>query len=209
MRGENPLSDTVKPYHRHVFACTGATSWPARLREGNGLLARMAREVRARRDAGGEIPKLTATDEPSSGSRGYDLLVFPERIRYRSVDGATWRAVLRDHLDGGEPSPAVDHDPLPGRWVFVCVHGERDDRCGRCGPPLIDALREAVRARGLDDVAVRATSHVGGHKYAGNVLVYPGGQWYGYVRPDDADRIVEEHLVEGDIVHDLHRGSMR
>jgi (2Fe-2S) ferredoxin len=49
---------------------------------------------------------------------------------------------------------------------------------------------------------------VGGHKYAGNVIVYPEGVWYGYVRPDDAVRLVEEHLVEGRILEDLHRGRM-
>ena len=55
---------------------------------------------------------------------------------------------------------------------------------------------------------MRATSHVGGHKYAGNVIVYPEGVWYGYVRPDDAGRIVREHLARGRFVTDLLRGRM-
>jgi (2Fe-2S) ferredoxin len=69
-------------------------------------------------------------------------------------------------------------------------------------------VRAAVAEAGLEDVTVRATSHVGGHKYAGNLLVYPEGIWYGYVRPDDAARLVGEHLIGGRILTDLHRGTM-
>jgi (2Fe-2S) ferredoxin len=59
-----------------------------------------------------------------------------------------------------------------------------------------------------DRVTVRRTSHVGGHAFAGNVLIYPGGDWYGYVTPEDIPRLVENHLVEGQIVTDLWRGRM-
>lgn len=207
-RGEWPLAGTVKPYHRHFLVCTGERGWSPRLEEADGALGRMARAVRARRDADGPIPKLTATDEPTTGA-GFDLLVFPDRIRYRSVDAAGWAAIERDHVVGGTPSDDVPWDPLPGHWVFVCVHEERDERCGRCGPPLLEALGRAVDDEGLSDVTVRATSHVGGHKYAGNVIVYPEGVWYGYVRPEDARRIARDHLRGGRILEDLHRGSMR
>jgi (2Fe-2S) ferredoxin len=205
-RGEWPLADSVKPYHRHAFACTGARSWPARLEDDEGLLGEMAREVHELRSGDGPIPKLTATDEPST-SDGLDLLVFPEAVRYRGIDRDRWRIVLKEHLLGGGRA-GVDGDPLPGRHVFVCVHAARDDRCGRCGPPLIEALKAAVELEALDDVKVRATSHVGGHKYAGNVIIYPEGVWYGYVRPEDAGRLAREHLGEGRILADLHRGSM-
>lgn len=205
-RGEWPLADSVKPYHRHAFACTGARSWPARLEDDEGLLGEMAREVHDLRGGDGPIPKLTATDEPSTGD-GLDLLVFPEAVRYRGIDRDRWRIVLEVHLLGGGRA-GVDSDPLPGRHVFVCVHAARDDRCGRCGPPLLAALEAAVEREGLGDVTVRATSHVGGHKYAGNVILYPEGVWYGYVRPDDAARLVREHLGAGRIVADLHRGGM-
>ena len=205
-RGEWPLADSVKPYHRHAFACTGDRSWPARLEDHEGLLGIMARDVRDLRDVEGSIPKLTATDEPSTG-RGIDLLVFPEAVRYRVVEQDDWRVVLHEHLRGGNRA-GVESEPLPGRHVFVCVHAARDERCGRCGPPLLMAVRDAVAAAGLKDVTVRATSHVGGHKYAGNVLVYPEGVWYGYVRPDDAGRLVRDHLLGGRILEDLHRGSM-
>ena len=57
--------------------------------------------------------------------------------------------------------------------LLVCCHTARDARCGTLGPPLATALARAVRQRGLQQhVQVLATSHVGGHKYAGNVVVY-------------------------------------
>ena len=204
-RGEWSLADSVKPYHRHPFACTGERSWPARLEDAPGLLGTMARDVRDLREAA-QIPKLTATDEPSR-EQGIDLLVFPAAVRCHVGDEAAWRAVLSDHLCGEVPAP-LHGEPLPGRHVFVCVHAARDERCGSCGPPLLAAIEAAVAELGLDDVTVRATSHVGGHKYAGNVIVYPEGVWYGYVRPDDAQRLVRDHLAEGRILEDLHRGGM-
>lgn len=207
-RGPWPLADTVKPHARHWLACTGRVAWPARIEEAGGLLGRMASDVRERRNGDAPAGKLTATDEPTEGE-GLDLLLFPDRLRFRNVDAAGWRSLLARRVDGGEPGPPLPRsEPLPGRWVFVCVHAERDERCGACGPPLVAALREAVEDAGLADVRVRATSHVGGHKYAGNVIVHPDGEWYGYVRPEDAPRIVREHLVEGRVVDELHRGSM-
>lgn len=205
-RGEWALTGTVKPYHRHVFVCTGVRDWPPRIEEAEGLLGRMARDVRDRREGPAPIPKMTATDETPRGA-GLDLLVFPDRIRYVGVDESTWRGILDEHLAGGPPSETVSRERLVGRWVFVCVHAARDERCGRCGPPLLDALRRACEAEGLDDVTVRATSHVGGHKYAANVLVYPDGVWYGYVTPEDVPRLVG-HLRGGRLIKELHRGSM-
>jgi (2Fe-2S) ferredoxin len=206
-RGEWSLADTVKPYHRHAFACTGRREWPPKLEEAEGFLGRMARDVRALREGTGPIPKLTATDEPSTGT-DLDLLVFPEGVRYHDVDATAWESILEEHLLGGELSAAAPREPLAGRWIFVCVHAASDERCGRCGPPVLDGLRAACDEAGLTDVTVRATSHVGGHKYAANVLVYPEGVWYGFVTPEDVPRIVHDHLVGDRVVEEIHRGGM-
>jgi (2Fe-2S) ferredoxin len=202
-RDEGTLAGSVKPYHRHAFACTGSRDWPGRLEEAKGLLGRMARDVHSRRDGPPPIPKLTATDEPSRGS-GLDLLVFPDAVRYVGVDEASWPSVFEDLTSHG----GMGGEPLPGRWVFVCVHAARDERCGRCGPPVLEAVRRGCADEGLDNVTVRATSHVGGHKYAGNLLVYPEGIWYGTVTPEVVPRILREHLRNGGLVDDLCRGSM-
>jgi len=36
-------------------------------------------------------------------------------------------------------------------------------------------------------------SHIGGHKYAGNVIVYPSGTWYGRVTPCHVPHLLLAH----------------
>lgn len=64
-------------------------------------------------------------------------------------------------------------EPLEGSYVFVCSHGSRDKRCGVCGPALIEKFKEEIGLRGMkDQVFVSPCSHVGGHKYAGNLIIF-------------------------------------
>ena len=76
---------------------------------------------------------------------------------------------------------AVD-DPL----YLVCVDGKHDKCCAKFGLPV---HRELVRAAGL---AVWQSSHVGGDRFAANVVCLPSGVYYGHVEPDEADRIVRD-----------------
>lgn len=75
-----------------------------------------------------------------------------------------------------KPWTAAVEDEIAGSYVFVCAHGSRDVRCGVCGPVLIEKLNEEIELRGLKgQVSVMACSHVGGHKYAGNLIIYSTG----------------------------------
>ncbi|RDX55502.1 Sucraseferredoxin-like protein [Lentinus brumalis] len=54
-------------------------------------------------------------------------------------------------------------------------------------------------------------SHIGGHKYAGNVIINtPRGAsiWYGRVTPHEVDAIVKETIIGGRILPALLRGGM-
>lgn len=64
-------------------------------------------------------------------------------------------------------------EPLNGSYVFVCCHGSRDRRCGVSGPSLVSRFREEIELHGLlSEVSVSPCSHIGGHKYAGDVIIY-------------------------------------
>ena len=147
-----------------------------------------------------------------------DVLVFPANRRLRpSADMASqpsaWAAEVVDLLLGG----GGEAMPVGTAHVFVCAHARRDKRCGVCGPALIDSLRSGVEGRGkAGAVTVHACSHVGGHAYAGNVLVFApraGGQeivgdWFGYVAPGDVDALLDTRIAGGAIIPKLWRGCM-
>jgi len=112
-------------------------------------------------------------------------------------------------------------DPLPSNAVhiYICSHRQRDHRCGVIGNLLISSMREYLksstdidpRIRELD-IEVFGCSHVGGHKYAGNMVIYrphwKQGVWYGRVQPKDIPLIVEKTVLEGTIVGKFWRGGL-
>jgi hypothetical protein len=204
-----PLPGTVKLYHRHLIVCTRHPNWTARIEQGGGFLQMLAEAVQDRMAQIGDQVKITACVEAGAGSKGYDILAFPEGVRYVGVEEAGIPALVEDHLVRNRISDRIPHRPLTGYHIFVCIHRQRDERCGVCGPPLITQFNTALAERGLNDqVTVRGSSHIGGHRFAGNVLIYPGGDWYGRVTPADVARILDQHVINGQPVGDLWRGRM-
>ncbi|HEX9922388.1 MAG TPA: sucrase/ferredoxin-like family protein [Anaerolineae bacterium] len=202
------LPGTVKLYQRHLFVCTGRPDWPDRIEADGGFLQTLSETVQARADALPLKVKITACDDPGGGP-GHDILVFPDAVRYRGVQEADLPALVEDHLVGARLAAGLRYEALTGQHVFICIHGRRDQRCGDCGPPLIERFKALLADHHLaDQVAVYGTSHVGGHRFAGNVVIYPDGCWYGRVTLDDVPRIIEQHLAGGNMVTTLWRGQM-
>lgn len=97
-----------------------------------------------------------------------------------------------DLSTAGEP---VEH-PL----FLVCTHGKHDRCCAKYGRPLYDAVREQVEAEW-----VWQSSHVGGDRFAGNVVVLPDGVYYGRVEPSEVWPLLESALA-GEIHLPCYRG---
>ncbi|CAJ1994020.1 sucrase/ferredoxin-like family protein [Leishmania donovani] len=103
-------------------------------------------------------------------------------------------------------------------FIFVCSHFTRDARCGYCGSVLIDlfrhALLEKMGAGGAERVTVYSCSHIGGHIYAGNVIIYSrhGGICYGLFKPEDVlpvvDAIAEDKGAIPESLKNRIRGQM-
>ena len=112
-----------------------------------------------------------------------------------------------------EAKGAVACDRTDETFIFVCSHRVRDDRCGYCGPVLVDLLRGAIQQRlGKDaPVYVYPCSHVGGHTYAGNVLVYSkhGGVCFGCFCPTDVETLVSSIVGKAPAVPDALVGKVR
>ena len=99
-----------------------------------------------------------------------------ESVRWGSYDSADELVDLP--LDGSVGDP--DDDPL----YLVCAHSKHDTCCALRGRPVAAALHELRPGR------VFETSHVGGDRFAANVLVLPAGLLYGRVLPFAAAEFV-------------------
>ncbi|KAK3939562.1 Sucrase/ferredoxin-like-domain-containing protein [Diplogelasinospora grovesii] len=134
--------------------------------------------------------------------------------------------------------------------VLICGHRGRDQRCGIYGPllrdefgvrlpemgvqilsgpvPVEDASRPAIEG-GAGEAGKTARigliSHIGGHKFAGNVIIYlpphiktaegerhplaGHGIWYGRVEPKHVEGIVKETVLKGNVIAELFRGGIK
>ncbi|CAI9784087.1 unnamed protein product [Fraxinus pennsylvanica] len=217
---QGSLVGTVDLYDRHVFLCyKNPQVWPPRIEaaEFDRLPRLLAAALTARKADMKRQTRLTICEgrDGTETSNG-DVLIFPDMIRYRrlthfDVDTFVEEVFVKD----GEWLPGSP-EALRGWYIFVCCHGTRDRRCGICGPSVISRFKDEIESRGLQGkVSVSPCSHIGGHKYAGNVIIFgPNGKkevtghWYGYVMPDDVPVLLEQHIGKGEIVDCLWRGQM-
>jgi NADP-reducing hydrogenase subunit HndC len=69
---------------------------------------------------------------------------------------------------------------------------------------LVERLQSEIGRRGLaEEISLAMVSDFGRHDCLPVVVVYPEAVVYGPVRPEDAPRLVEEHLVNGRLVEEL------
>ncbi|KAI5994847.1 Sucrase/ferredoxin-like-domain-containing protein [Pisolithus albus] len=202
------LPGTVPPHKCYIFLHTPnpPSTYPAKF--STPVQRALLRELMA---AGGSVNFCWSESGPSYPLRPqgeeemqeYYLTAFSNARGKIEVPIVSMKNVaevgskLREHtespLAGGTEAPVSDDIHL-----YVCTHMARDCRCGNTGSAVANALREELRRRrDLDHrdpstrVRLAETAHVGGHKYAGNVLVYPHGEWLGLVQPEDVPNILE------------------
>lgn len=96
--------------------------------------------------------------------------------------------------DGG-----YDHYLSQETLYLVCTNGKRDKCCAKFGRPLYHALAN------LDDAHVWQATHIGGHRYAPTLGVFPQGIYYGQVQPQEAAAL-KDAIDHQQIVLDHYRG---
>ena len=113
---------------------------------------------------------------------------------------ATWWGTFEDDDELCDLDPAAPRGtPTDAPTFLVCTHGRRDPCCAGRGWPVAVALTEEFPEQTWQ------CSHVGGDRFAANVVILPHGLYYGHVTPDDAVAIARRHL-EGRVTVDLLRG---
>jgi hypothetical protein len=82
---------------------------------------------------------------------------------------------------------------------LVCTNGRHDRCCATYGRPLALALAAS------HGELIWESSHVGGDRFAGNLVCLPGGHYFGRVGPGDGEPVVALHR-KGLIDLDHYRG---
>jgi hypothetical protein len=85
------------------------------------------------------------------------------------------------------------------RLYLVCAHARRDRCCGRFGAPLARALAAAYPDE------VWESTHVGGHKFAANLVLLPHGLYYGPTDLATATRAIGAYQ-RGEVIAHRYRG---
>ncbi|KAF2121212.1 Sucrase/ferredoxin-like-domain-containing protein [Lophiotrema nucula] len=263
---KSPLLNTMAFYSSHVLVCTGKEDWSSRIEDDGGEGGDFIRGLKGIVGKGGEAfdpfnnIMATASSFPAATKPSTtDLLLFPsfKRINGLSNDRDTLstfataflkakrlhpfhndlapeqqKVLMRDDSVASSLPPTT---PITTPTILICGHGGRDQRCGVMGPILRDEFRKQLEKKGIQgDVGL--ISHIGGHKYAGNAILYlpptsskaisqtpassstdvdvqetglaGSGIWYGRVDPLHVEGIVEETIVSGRIIADLFRGGI-
>ena len=165
----------------------------ARLPEGLGAALRgLERRTRAR------VLLIRRPDRAPTGAA-------PDAVRCLAVDTReAWAGTTT--LDRIEDAAALDPRDRAGFAVFagpvfvVCTHGRRDPCCAERGRPVAHALAAA------EPDATWESTHVGGDRFAGNLVAFPHGLYFGRVEPSEAPGIARGY-ADGRIARlDRYRG---
>ena len=167
-------------------------------------------------------PEHDADEDDIQTQQGSTVLLLPSFTFVDSVQSNDVKELVDCFIDA--PRSSADGRPassrLPSRpcqydyVVLLCSHKRRDARCGITAPLIKKELERHLRPLGLyrdaDDerpggVGIFFVSHVGGHKFSANVLIYRKKEeqliWLARIRPEHCEGVVKYTLLQGKVVH--------
>lgn len=162
--------------------------WPVDAVAGSGIEPGVLRRLQTAAAAAGA--RILLVRRPGRPERDTPRRWLLSRTGHPTVTG-------RWHEDGdlraaatalaGKPATA-DQGPAEDALILVCAHGVHDACCAIRGRPVAAALTEHFPDQ------VWECSHVGGDRFAPNVVLLPDGFYYGNLDPTTAVDTVRRHL---------------
>lgn len=161
-------------------------------------------------------PAVAGQLETGLGRRGVRVLVIRRPGRTPAGQQRRWgfadcrpgherlvwgRFDADDELLGIDPDRLAEHQADPEPMFGVCAHSRHDTCCALRGRPVAAALDEVRPGRAWE------CSHVGGERFAANVLVLPLGLQYGRVLAFAAGEFADA-AAAGMVIPALLRGRI-
>jgi hypothetical protein len=166
--------------------------WPRDTLGGSALPDEVKEHLRAQVDGLANARLLFVRRPDRRGTDSHRVFVArstEEDSRVHRLEIGRYEELLdldaRAALAGEAAGPRLEH-PL----LVVCTHGKRDRCCAKFGRPLYDELREEA-----DPEWVWQSTHVGGDRFAGNLVCLPEGLYFGRVGRSDVWSLLDEYLA--------------
>jgi Sucrase/ferredoxin-like len=99
----------------------------------------------------------------------------PDRPWIERADLGDVRDVAALDLDALGRGASLGLTPIEDPLFAVCTHGRRDPCCAERGRPLAAALSEAFPEQTWE------STHIGGDRFAGNMVAFPHGFYFGRI----------------------------
>jgi hypothetical protein len=120
----------------------------------------------------------------------------PDRPWIERADLDDVREVAKFDLDALGRGASVGLTPIEDALFAVCTHGRRDPCCAERGRPLASAVSHTFPEQTWE------SAHIGGDRFAGNMIAFPHGFYFGRVEPARGVEVATGY-IEGTI--DLER----
>jgi hypothetical protein len=173
--------------------------WSSDAYSGSGLSDQVKRRLRQLRVAHPRTRLLFIRRPDRRGHHGLSVYVADSREGNERLG----HLELSLHEELRTIDPWNEANPLDEPLFLACTHGKHDPCCARYGRPLFEALNEQLAPE-----SVWQCTHVGGDRFAGNLVCLPHGVYYGRVERDDVPTLVDEYLA-GQISLAHYRGRSR
>ncbi|KAK9462894.1 Sucraseferredoxin-like protein [Lipomyces oligophaga] len=229
---DTPLWGSVKPWKRHIILATGKTDWTHGM-DAESPLSKALDSWSPSDSAVGRVLRSNASlpppqgyfEQPNPSQRLTRMLILPTMYEATNISLSNLDAAADALLSMTSPHQVPQFPGLEIKdsghkaVILLCSHKTRDKRCGITAPLLRKEFEQSLREHGLnrdanDDrpggVPIYDVSHVGGHKFAGNVIIYKDtgeGIWMGLVEPKHCQAIVEETILKGRVYPALLRAT--
>ncbi|KAJ5459971.1 uncharacterized protein N7458_001523 [Penicillium daleae] len=226
-----PLYGHIKEFHSHVLVATGRSDWKEKVGQERGSLMEAFEDSSAKSKRGRYMVSASNIQPPDNHGKEIDanqpttVLILPSFMFVDSVSQADVPNLVHQFIDspGDEksgPSQRCKETGMAARpceldyVILLCSHKRRDARCGITAPLIKRELERHLRPLGLDRDAddsrpggtgIFFVSHVGGHKFSANVLIYRKKDqqmiWLARVRPEHCEGIIKYTILQGKVVH--------
>lgn len=203
---DSPLIGTVKPFS-YLFLLEYPGTFEAKAVGGSSLPSEVKDHItvglKSISSEFGSARLLLIKNKASQAEGEKSLFVFhndPQKPVVRRYTLERYEQLLRGSLKNlVDPKGG---DPVEKPMYLICTNGLRDKCCSKFGFPLYRNLYQKLNE---PEKYVWESSHVGGHRFAGNIVTLPDGCFYGFVEEKDLDSLVE-HAEERKLFGEKLRG---